>query len=161
MRERISRRPCPYRPRPAPTRLSGSIPFTQPINLSKISWLPATGSRPSPRIAGPQTRHRAHGFEIRTRSPIHWSRPGSNRQPPRCKRGALPTELRPRGSEIRATPGQHFPAPQVPPPRSARHTKKATIATGTRYCNSATFMAVFHRRAADSGCQWARQESNL
>src|SRR3954463_3769680 len=25
-----------------------------------------------------------------------WSRPGSNRQPPRCKRGALPIELRPR-----------------------------------------------------------------
>ena len=26
-----------------------------------------------------------------------WSRAGSNRQPPRCKRGALPIELRPRG----------------------------------------------------------------
>src|SRR5262245_39669984 len=25
-----------------------------------------------------------------------WRRPGSNRQPPRCKRGALPIELRPR-----------------------------------------------------------------
>ena len=28
--------------------------------------------------------------------PTEWSRPGSNRQPPRCKRGALPIELRPR-----------------------------------------------------------------
>ncbi len=28
--------------------------------------------------------------------PLDWSRPGSNRQPPRCKRGALPIELRPR-----------------------------------------------------------------
>jgi hypothetical protein len=27
--------------------------------------------------------------------PSEWSRPGSNRQPPRCKRGALPIELRP------------------------------------------------------------------
>ncbi len=28
-----------------------------------------------------------------------WSRPGSNRQPPPCKSGALPTELRPQRSE--------------------------------------------------------------
>src|SRR5713226_6319774 len=26
---------------------------------------------------------------------VEWRRPGSNRQPPRCKRGALPIELRP------------------------------------------------------------------
>jgi hypothetical protein len=26
----------------------------------------------------------------------HWRRPGSNRQPPACKAGALPVELRPR-----------------------------------------------------------------
>ena len=30
------------------------------------------------------------------RTPSHWSRPGSNRQPPGCKPGALPVELQPR-----------------------------------------------------------------
>src|SRR3954454_22578261 len=29
-----------------------------------------------------------------------WSRPGSNWQPPRCKRGALPIELRPRTLQL-------------------------------------------------------------
>ena len=30
-----------------------------------------------------------------TRSPVWWSRTGSNRRPPACKAGALPAELRP------------------------------------------------------------------
>src|SRR5688500_922501 len=42
----------------------------------------------------------------------HWRRPGSNRQPPACKAGALPIELRPRErmtkSEWRMTNGHHF-----------------------------------------------------
>jgi hypothetical protein len=38
----------------------------------------------------------APGFDHLT--PAWWRRPGSNRQPPACKAGALPVELRPRNS---------------------------------------------------------------
>ena len=48
----------------------------------------------------------------------HWRRPGSNRQPPACKAGALPIELRPRekraGNREQGTAETHcslFPAP--------------------------------------------------
>ena len=42
-------------------------------------------------------RHMPSSFILLPSSLIfEWSRAGSNRQPPRCKRGALPIELRPR-----------------------------------------------------------------
>ncbi len=53
-----------------------------------------------------------------------WSRPGSNRQPPPCKSGALPTELRPQsvgpGHARSALPGASGPAAAPNPPYQQR-----------------------------------------
>ena len=51
------------------------------------------------------------------RTSLHWSRPGSNRQPPGCKPGALPVELQPRclpntGQSLSSRP---FNRPLMPP----------------------------------------------
>ncbi len=47
----------------------------------------------------------------RTRSLSWWRRPGSNRQPPACKAGALPVELRPRPKAHRPLAGSFRSAP--------------------------------------------------
>ena len=43
-----------------------------------------------------ESQHFSFGYFPFDLSPILWRRPGSNRQPPACKAGALPVELRPR-----------------------------------------------------------------
>src|SRR3954453_6152059 len=55
-----------------------------------------------------------------------WSLPGSNRRPPPCKGGALPTELRPLGSNGTARTAENAQAaaggaarPRLPPARLA------------------------------------------
>ena len=66
-----------------------SIPRHPPMNLLETN----------PQVAGQRPSPDARWLETCRSLPTHWSRPGSNRQPPRCKRGALPTELRPRDSD--------------------------------------------------------------
>ena len=66
---------------------------------------------PSRRFSGsPATRHAASGSDTLT-----WRRSDSNRRPPACKAGALPTELRPQ----RRTPGPTGPTRRRPSRRSA------------------------------------------
>jgi hypothetical protein len=74
------------------------IPTHSPMNLSKIAS--------NRRLTPPQDEElkASRQNSLTFNSPSHWSRPGSNRQPPRCKRGALPVELRPRGLR-QVTPG--------------------------------------------------------
>lgn len=62
-----------------------------------------------------------HFFSTRFRDPVNraaepWRRPGSNRQPPACKAGALPIELHPqtRKSEIRNLKSETGGSPRVP-----------------------------------------------
>ena len=96
------------------------IPTQLPIDLSKNSQRsalshqprPTTSFLPRPAVAGfgaPARCRETHDLQASpaavTRGTLaHWSRPGSNRQPPRCKRGALPVELRPRTRIGRGTP---------------------------------------------------------
>lgn len=60
-------------------------------------------------------------------SPLHWSRPGSNRQPLACKASALPIELRPRSP---AFAGQTVPIPGNP--KTAARTAKRKQPTRLR-----------------------------
>jgi hypothetical protein len=78
-----------------PNRFSCQRSCTTVTATAKPARRRPPGSRNCPLAcdASPRRRHqRRHCY----RRPCHWSRPGSNRQPPRCKRGALPIELRPR-----------------------------------------------------------------
>ncbi len=94
---------------PAPTRITGLDTYSYPpMNLSKNSrQLSALSRQPEAhdrQLLTPANRGLPGTCQCpEVRDPLFadsldWSRPGSNRQPPRCKRGALPTELRPRTS---------------------------------------------------------------
>ena len=59
-----------------------------------------------------QVPHRVSGIRSPSNRPSWWSRTGSNRRPPACKAGALPTELRP------LVPRNPCPRPEARPPET-------------------------------------------
>ena len=82
---RIQSRRRPRACAPGPARLMTRRPTTSPIH---------------------DVKERKSKTENRKACTRWWSRPGSNRQPPACKAGALPTELRPRSSCRRSAGGR-------------------------------------------------------
>lgn len=151
------------RRRPAPTRKPVRYLNIPTYELFKDPQA-ASGRqafRCRPRVAGFRAPHGCpEARDPLVRLPSDWSRPGSNRQPPRCKRGALPTELRPRGSwPSHAWPDR--PVPQVPPPRSARPTMTSSTTASATYTNVARSITTSARRPPPFAAEWARQDSNL
>jgi hypothetical protein len=90
------------------------------------------------------------------RRPGWWSQTGSNRRPPACKAGALPTELWPRGRNARlsCTPGKlrtrenlvglgrlELPTSRLSSARSNQLSYKPLIVTNGRHARDATASA--------------------
>ena len=119
----------PQRPQPAPNKARAhGRPHTQHTpSDSALKDRAAASARPGDQPPGQRQPTAAIGFGGGATPPAapapHWRRSGSNRRPPACKAGALPTELRPRvrakarRTVIRRTgaePGKG-PAPRIGP----------------------------------------------
>lgn len=78
------------------------LPATQPDSATCITLSPMSMEQTECYGAAPRSstqRQRFFGCPS-TRFESNWRRPGSNRQPPACKAGALPIELRPRREKL-------------------------------------------------------------
>ena len=107
----------PTRPRPTPRR-DPPTPWSQPPEhpgherdapsrasqrLKRPVYEPLKRPEKAARPIYDRSRHtRGHDKVADLQGNNRWSQPGSNRRPPACKAGALPTELWPRGDRVYA-----------------------------------------------------------
>jgi hypothetical protein len=95
-------------PRHPPCTLSGLTTFMkrcdQTVSITRIHYAlvrePRSTATGNPRLPVSRSFRSSENTIPPYKPAVKWSRPGSNRQPPRCKRGALPTELRPRQARL-------------------------------------------------------------
>ena len=90
-----------------------------------------------------------------TRQRDEWRRPGSNRQPPACKAGALPIELRPRKPAVRAGRTAVVRTRRVELRTSSLSATRSNQLSYVRPCRAFS-RRITHSRFPPPGVKWGR-----